>query len=103
MFELKFSGEGLFLVASIVAVILFAGVYLFWVWATKKEQRRTMERISGESWRSFGEWSSQTVSEIEDSYDRGLPLPREYPTMPRVSQPRAELDDDDPTLDMNLR
>lgn len=101
MFELKFSGEGLFLAASIAAVILFVGVYLFRVRATKREQRRTMERISGESWSSFGEWSSQTVSEIEDSYERGLPPPKECPPMPKVSQPRV--DDDEPTLDMNLR
>jgi hypothetical protein len=72
VFELKFSVEGILLVVSIVAVALFVGVYFFRVWAEKRMQRQTMEHISGESWGNFGEWSLQTVDDIEASYNQGV-------------------------------
>jgi hypothetical protein len=103
VFELKFSSEVLLLVVSMVAVALFVGVYLFIVWAEKRVQRKTMECISSESCVSFGEWSSQTVDEIEAYYDNGLPPPRNYPPIPRVCLPKDEVDEEEPTLDMKLR
>ena len=72
MFELKFRVKGVLLVVFIVAVALFVGVYFFRVWAEKRIQRQMMERISGESWGSFGEWSLHTVDDIEASYNQGV-------------------------------
>jgi hypothetical protein len=102
MFELKISGQAiaLLVVALVMVVVLVVNLRIMWI--SSRRQKKLMERISGEPWGNFGEWSSQTVCDIEASYDKGLPLPKNCPQMPRVLLPKGEVDEEEPTLDIEL-